>query len=210
MAPRLAAHETAIMLDQQAVPPRRGSLRAARRADAHDEQRRVLELRYKWLVRAGAKLARQGTQARVAEINQRLATLATQFSARTCWRTSSPGAWCWRASAISPACRRRVRDAAGARRRPTWASPASHVITLSRSSDRAVPAVLGAARSARGGVQRLDPARREWRRDRQPQHHRRDRRAARRARDAARLQDVTPTTASKTRWPRRRPACAGC
>lgn len=79
MAPKLAAHETAIMLNAKIFKrvedlyERRDSL------DLTDEQRRVLELRYKWLVRAGAKLgAKQKT--RVAEINQRLATLATQFS----------------------------------------------------------------------------------------------------------------------------------
>jgi peptidyl-dipeptidase Dcp len=79
MAPRLAAHETAIMLNGKIF--RRVEDLYERRAelDLDDEQRRVLELRYRWLVRAGAKLGRK-QKARVAEINQRLATLATQFS----------------------------------------------------------------------------------------------------------------------------------
>lgn len=79
MAPKLAAHETAIMLNGK-IFKRVEDLYERRDAlDLTDEQARVLELRYKWLVRAGAKLGGK-QKARVGEINQRLATLATQFS----------------------------------------------------------------------------------------------------------------------------------
>ena len=49
------------------------------RLHLNDEQARVLELHHTWFVRAGARLGRKA-KARVAEINERLATLATQFA----------------------------------------------------------------------------------------------------------------------------------
>jgi peptidyl-dipeptidase Dcp len=79
LAPKLAAHETAVMLNSKIFKRVEDLYERRDELSLTDEQRRVLELRYKWLVRAGAKLgAKQKT--RVAEINQRLATLATQFS----------------------------------------------------------------------------------------------------------------------------------
>ena len=79
MAPKLAAHETAIMLNGKIFKRVEDLYQRRDALDLTDEQRRVLELRYKWLVRAGAKLGAK-QKARVGEINQRLATLATQFS----------------------------------------------------------------------------------------------------------------------------------
>jgi peptidyl-dipeptidase Dcp len=79
MAPRLAAHETAVMLNGKLFRRVEDLYQRRDELSLIDEQRRVLELRYKWLVRAGAKLAPK-QKARVAEINQRLATQATQFS----------------------------------------------------------------------------------------------------------------------------------
>ena len=55
---------------------------------------------------------------------------------------------------------------------------------------RAVPAILGAPRTARKGVPRLDRARRQWRQDRQQAGDRRADRAARRARAPARLSEL--------------------
>ena len=146
----------------------------------------MLELRYKWLVRAGAKLGAK-QKARVAEINQRLATLATQFSQNVLKDEQS-----WRLVLERARPRRPARGAARSRRaRADRSGPRRqvrhHAVAL---VDRAVPAVLRPPRSARGGVQRLDPARRDGRGNRQPRHHRRDRRAARRVRGAARLQDL--------------------
>ena len=74
-----------------------------------------------------------------------------------------------------------------------------HAVALEH---RAVPAVLDAPRSAREGLQGLDQARRQWRRDRQPRDHRRDPEPADRARKAAGLQDAG-RLALDTRWPRR-------
>jgi len=79
MAPKLAAHETAIMLNSRIFKRVEDLYQRREQLDLTDEQRRVLELRYKWLVRAGAKLGTKA-KARVAAINQRLASLATQFS----------------------------------------------------------------------------------------------------------------------------------
>src|SRR5690606_33668665 len=57
LAPKLAAHETAVMLNGN-VFKRVEDLYERRDAlSLNEEQRRVLELRYKWLVRAGAKLS---------------------------------------------------------------------------------------------------------------------------------------------------------
>ena len=186
MAPKLAAHETAVMLNARIF--KRVEDLYERRADLDltDEQRRVLELRYKWLVRAGAKLGAK-QKARVAEINQRLATLATQFSQNVLKdeQVLAAGAGGTRprrpaGSAARSRCARRRRPGACRQVR-------HHAVAL---VDRAVPAVLRPPRSARGGVQRLDPARRDGQGDRQPRHHRRDHRAARRVRGAARLQDL--------------------
>ncbi len=130
MAPKLAAHETAIMLNGKIFKrvedlyERRGKL------DLTDEQRRVLELRYKWLVRAGAKLgARQKT--RVGEINQRLASLATQFSQNVLKDEQS-----WRMvleESDLDGLPQTLRDSA-ARVAIDAGMPGKYVITLSRSS----------------------------------------------------------------------------
>lgn len=130
MAPKLAAHETAIMLNSK-IFKRVEDLYERRDAlDLTDEQRRVLELRYKWLVRAGAKLGAK-QKARVGEINQRLATLATQFSQNVLKDEQS-----WRMvleekdldglpDAMREAAARAAADAG---------LPGKYVITLSRSS----------------------------------------------------------------------------
>jgi len=131
MAPKLAAHETAVMLNGKLFA-RVADLYERRDAlSLTDEQRRVLELRHKWLVRAGARLGRKD-KVRVAEINQRLATLATQFSQNVLkdeqsWRMVLDG----------------ERDLAGlsdnlrasaARAAADMGLEGKHVITLARSS----------------------------------------------------------------------------
>ena len=82
-----------------------------------------------------------------------------------------------------------------------------HAVALER---RAVPAVLGAPRSAREGVPRLDRARRQWRQDRQQGDHRRSaRRCARSARGSS-ATTASRITGSTTPWRRRRRRCAAC
>jgi peptidyl-dipeptidase Dcp len=79
IAPKLSQHESAIMLDAKLFR-RIDDLYQRRDALKLDpEQRRVLELQHLWFVRAGAKLAAKDKK-RVAAINERLATLATQVS----------------------------------------------------------------------------------------------------------------------------------
>jgi len=130
MAPKFAAHETAIMLNSKIFKRVEDLYERRDTLGLDDEQRRVLELRYKWLVRAGAKLGAK-QKARVAEINQRLATLATQFSQNVLKDEQS-----WRMvleesdlEGLSTA----LRDAA-ARAAADAGLPGKYVITLSRSS----------------------------------------------------------------------------
>ncbi|MFN3623921.1 MAG: M3 family metallopeptidase, partial [Hyphomicrobium sp.] len=130
MAPKLAAHETAIMLNSKIFRRVEDLYERRDELDLTEEQRRVLELRYKWLVRAGAKLGAK-QKARVAEINQRLATLATQFSQNVLKDEQS-----WRMvlderdlDGLPDA----MRDAA-ARAAADAGLPGKYVITLSRSS----------------------------------------------------------------------------
>ncbi|KWT71096.1 Dipeptidyl carboxypeptidase Dcp [Hyphomicrobium sulfonivorans] len=130
MAPKLAAHESAIMLNGklfkriEELHERRDALKL------DDEQRRILELHYKWLVRSGAKL--NGKQKkRVAEINGRLATLATQFSQNVLKDEQS-----WRMVLDEKdldGLSNELRDAA-ARAAVDAGLPGKYVITLSRSS----------------------------------------------------------------------------
>ena len=130
MAPKLAAHETAMMLNGKLFRRVEDLYQRRDELSLTDEQRRVLELRYKWLVRAGAKLAPK-QKARVAEINQRLATLATQFSQNVLKDEQS-----WRLVLEArdldglPAA---LRDAAG-RAGTDLGLDGKYVITLSRSS----------------------------------------------------------------------------
>jgi peptidyl-dipeptidase Dcp len=78
IAPKLAAHQTAVLLNA-ALFARIDDLYQRRdRLKLDAEQRRVLELHHLWLVRAGARL-KPKAKARVAKINERLATLTTEF-----------------------------------------------------------------------------------------------------------------------------------
>ena len=79
MAPRLAKHWTAISLNE-ALFKRIDTLWRQRESLGLDsEQARVLERTHTSFVRSGANLAPEA-KARIAEINQRLATLGTQFA----------------------------------------------------------------------------------------------------------------------------------
>jgi peptidyl-dipeptidase Dcp len=78
IAPRLAAHDDAILLDE-ALFARVAALHEARDSlGLTAEQRRLLELRYTQMVRAGAGLP-ASRQARLREINQEVATLTNRF-----------------------------------------------------------------------------------------------------------------------------------
>ena len=78
MAPRLAAHEDAILLDA-ALFARVQSLHEQRdHLELTAEQARLLERRHSAMLRAGAALP-QDSQARLREINQQLASLANSY-----------------------------------------------------------------------------------------------------------------------------------
>jgi peptidyl-dipeptidase Dcp len=130
MAPKLAAHETAIMLNARIFKRVEDLYERRDELGLNDEQRRVLQLRYKWLVRAGAKLQPKA-KARVAAINQRLATLATQFSQNVLKDEQS-----WRLVLEErdlDGLPQSLRDAA-ARAAADADLPGKYMITLSRSS----------------------------------------------------------------------------
>jgi peptidyl-dipeptidase Dcp len=79
IAPKLAAHSSAIMLDR-ALFARIDDLYQRRdRLKLDDEELRLLELQHLWFVRAGARLSPRDKK-RVAAINERLAVLGTQFA----------------------------------------------------------------------------------------------------------------------------------
>lgn len=78
MAPKLSAHQSAIMLDARLFARVDELFRRRDDLKLDDESRRMLEMQHLWFVRAGAKLG-QRAKKRVAEINGRLATLSTQF-----------------------------------------------------------------------------------------------------------------------------------
>jgi peptidyl-dipeptidase Dcp len=79
VVPRLAAHQTNIMLNAKLFRRVEELYQKRDRLRLTNEQARVLELHHMWFVRAGAKLNRKA-KARVATINERLASLATQFA----------------------------------------------------------------------------------------------------------------------------------
>jgi len=131
IAPQLAAHETAVMLDPKIFARVHDLYQRRDRLRFTDEQLRVLELHHTWLVRAGARLGRKA-KARVAEINERLATLATQFSQNVLkdeqsWRLVLEGER--DLAGLPPSMR-----AAAARAAADAGLKGKHLITLSRSS----------------------------------------------------------------------------
>ena len=75
------------------------------------------------------------------------------------------------------------------------------VVTLSRSLITPVPDLLARPRSAPQGLRGVHRPRRERRQDRQPGDRRRDPAAARGARPAARLRQISPPSSSNPRWP---------
>jgi peptidyl-dipeptidase Dcp len=131
IAPVLAAHETAVMLNSKLFARVEDLYKRRNRLHLTDEQARVLELHHTWFVRAGARLGRKA-KARVAEINERLATLATQFAQNVLkdeqsWRLVLEGE---RDLVGLPDALR----AAAARAAADLKLEGKHVITLSRSS----------------------------------------------------------------------------
>jgi len=131
MSPLLAAHESAIMLNGKLFGRIDDLYRRRERLRLTDEQARVLELQHTWFVRAGAKLGRKA-KARVAEINEQLASLATRFSQNVLkdeqsWHLVLEGER--DLAGLPPSVR-----AAAARAAADMGLKGKHVITLARSS----------------------------------------------------------------------------
>jgi peptidyl-dipeptidase Dcp len=130
-APKLAAHQTAIMLNPKLFERVEYLYERREKLGLNDEQLRVLELHHTWLVRSGAKLGRKA-KARVAEINQRAAVLATQFSQNVLKDEQS-----WQLVLEKEADLAGLSDsirAAAARAADELGHKGKHVITLARSS----------------------------------------------------------------------------
>ena len=165
----------------------------------------MLELRYKWLVRAGAKLGAK-QKARVAEINQRLATLATQFSQNVLKDEQS-----WRLvleerdlDGLPEA----LREAA-ARVAADQGLDGKYVITLSRS--RIEPFLqFSARRDLREEAFNAWIRRGEMGKETDNRAIIAEIMALRAELAACSATRPMPSTASKRPWPRRRTACASC
>ena len=171
------------------------------------EQARVLERYHLMFTRAGAALDARAKK-RLAEINERLATLGTTFSQNV---LADEQAYALvlesEAGSRRPAGLRAARPRAQPPRSAGMAG--KHVITLSRSSVEPFLQFSAAARPAREGLPRLDRARRRRRQDRQQGDHRRD--AWRCAPSARGCSATRPSriTGSTTPWRRRRQAVRG-
>ena len=168
--------------------------------------------------RAGAlspQLRQSPAPALDAKAEKRMAAIAAApgharhaSSARTCWPTSRPSCWCWRRGGPGRPARRGARGggADGQRARPQGQAR-HHAGALQH---RAVPAVLGAARPAREGVQGLAPCAAPT--AARPTTARSSPRSwgcgpSARACSASRRR---PMRRSNSPWPRRRPTCASC
>ena len=178
VAPKLAAHESAIYLDAKLFA-RVDELHARREAlGLDDEQRRLLERIHLDFVLAGARLGDEA-KARLAQIVERLAQLHTAFSQNVLADESN---WVlWLRAEAGP----RRTAGVGARRREGRCRRARRSGRLGDHDQpvdrRSVPDVLRPPRPARAGVPGLEGARRERRRARQPSDRARDPEAAHRA-----------------------------
>jgi peptidyl-dipeptidase Dcp len=131
ITPKLAAHQSAIFLDRKLFVRVADLYERRAQLGLDSEQARLLERTYLAFVRAGAKLGPKAKK-RVAEINTRMATLATQFAQNVLADEQS-----WRLVLKDE------RDLAGlpdtfrasaARAAAALDLPGAHVITLARSS----------------------------------------------------------------------------
>ena len=151
------------------------------------EQARVLE-RYHISLRPPRRRARPARQEAAGGDHRAARVARHEVRPERARRREVPTRWCWKGRRISPACPDFLREAA-AKAAADRDMPGKHVITLSRSLDRAVPAVLRPPRPSRDRLQGMDRARRGRRGDRQPRDHRRDGGAPGGARQPARLRE---------------------
>ena len=179
----MARHSNAMYLDRALYARIAELYRRCGELGLNAEQARVLDRYHTRFVRAGAALDKPA-QDRLAAINERLASLGTQFSQNVL------------ADEKAYALILEDGDLAGL---PDFARDAAraaaeecghagkYAITLARSSCESFSAILIAPRPARENLPGLDQARRERRCNRQPRADRRDGWLARRAGQAAGL-----------------------
>ena len=183
ISPLLARHSNALYLNR-ALYARIAELYARRATlGLNAEQARVLDRYHTRFVRAGGALD-QPAQDRLAAINERLASLGTQFGQNVLADEKSYALMLEEGdlAGLPDFARAAARAAArGARRARQIRHHAGALVV------RELLAVLLAPRPARENLPGLDQARRERRRHRQPRADRRDGGFARRAGEAARL-----------------------
>src|SRR5579885_2960671 len=183
VSPLLARHANALYLNRALFARIAELYRRRDHLGLDAEQARVLERYHTRFVRAGAALDKP-QQDKLAAINERLASLGTQFGQNVLADEKAYALVLEEADLAGlPDFARAAARAArrGARPRRQICDHACPLVL------RDLPAVLGAARPAREGVPGLDQALRKRRRHRQPRLDRRDGGLARRARRAARL-----------------------
>ncbi len=132
MAPKLAAHETAIYLDSTLMQRIEYLYERRQSLTLTAEQRRLIDRYYTWFLIAGAKLKPKAKR-RIAEINERLAQLVTGFMQNV---LADEQSWSMvledeRDLAGLPAS---VRAAANTAASELGLGPEKHAITLARSS----------------------------------------------------------------------------
>ncbi len=187
MSPRLAAHYSAIYLDRRLFD----------RIDRLHGERAALGLAPEQHAPARARAPRFRSRRRAAVGDGEGALRGDRRAPRDAFDAIQPERSRRRSElpigAVDRARSRRParRAARGGAQRGAGARPAGrvgdHAVAL---ADRAVPHVLRPARSARAGVQCVDPSRRECRRPRQSSDRPRNPRAAQRAGAAARLREL--------------------
>ena len=175
------------------------------RSALNAEQARVLERYHTRFVRAGAALEKPA-QERLAAINERLASLGTQFGQNVLADEKSFAMILGRERSRRAA---RLRPRGGPCRRRGARSTRQICHYPGALLDRALSAILVASRSARKGFPGLDQARRKRRGDRQSRA-----RSPKWLRCAANGPGcwallASPTTGSMIRWPRLRRRRAG-
>ncbi len=180
MSPLLARHGNAIYLNR-ALYARIADLYQRRAAlGLSSEQARVLDRYHTRFVRAGGALDKPA-QERLATINERLASLGTQFGQNVLADEKAYALMLEEGDldGLPDFARAAARAAAAGARGSRQICHHAGALLL-----RDLSPVFQAPRPAREDLPGLDQARRERRRDRQPRHHRGNGRLARRARQA--------------------------